>query len=44
VLLDDLDEVVPDLTIKRVAQASHWVAHEYPEQVSRTIRKFIHVP
>lgn len=44
VLLDGLDEVVRELTIKRVPQASHWVAHEYAEQVNRTIREFIEVP
>ena len=44
VLLDALDEVVPDLTVRRIPHASHWVAHERPEEVNRLIREFIQVP
>lgn len=39
--LDDLDQFVPDLTIKRIADASHWVVHEKPALVNGYIRDFI---
>jgi len=39
--LDGLDEYVPQLTIKRVPGASHWVVHEKPAEVNRCIREFI---
>lgn len=41
VLLDGLDAVVPDLTVRRIPDGSHWVAHEQPETVNRVIRAFI---
>jgi pimeloyl-ACP methyl ester carboxylesterase len=40
-LLDGLADHVPDLKIVRIADASHWVVHEKPEQVNRLIRDFI---
>jgi pimeloyl-ACP methyl ester carboxylesterase len=39
--LDGLDEFVPDLTIKRIPDGSHWVVHEHPELVNRYIREFL---
>jgi len=39
--LDGLDEYVPDLRIRRIPGASHWVIHEEPEVVSRCIREFL---
>lgn len=39
--LDGLGGYVPDLQIKRIPQASHWVVHEEPELVNRYIREFI---
>lgn len=39
--LDGLGEFVPDLTVKRIPDASHWVVHEKPELVSALIREFI---
>lgn len=39
--LDGLSEYVPQLTIKRVPGASHWVVHEKPAEVNRHIREFI---
>lgn len=39
--LDGLDEVVPDLTVRRFAHASHWIAHEQPESVNRAMRQFL---
>lgn len=41
VLLEGLDEVVPDLRVERIADATHWVAHEQPQQLNRLIRAFI---
>jgi len=39
--LDGLDRVVSDLTIRRVPDGTHWVAHEHPALVSRHIREFL---
>jgi pimeloyl-ACP methyl ester carboxylesterase len=39
--LDGLDRVVSDLTIRRVPDGTHWVAHEQPALVSRHIREFL---
>ena len=40
-LLDGLDELVDDLTVYRLPRATHWVAHEEPDEVARLIREFI---
>lgn len=40
-LLDGLDELVTDLTVKRIPDGSHWVIHEHPAEVNRMIREFI---
>lgn len=40
-LLDGLEDVVPDLRIKRIPEGSHWVIHEQPRQVSAAIREFL---
>jgi len=39
--LEGLDQFVPDLTIKRIPEGSHWVIHEKPEEVDGAIRDFI---
>jgi epoxide hydrolase 4 len=39
--LDGLDEFVPDLTIRRIPDGSHWVVHEKPAEVNGHIRAFI---
>ena len=39
--LDGLDRVVSDLTICRVANGTHWVAHEQPALVNLHIREFL---
>ena len=36
-----LDAFVPDLTIHRIPEGTHWVIHEFPEQISQLIRGFI---
>lgn len=42
--LDGLDQYVPDLTVRRIADGTHWVIHEYPEVVSGHIREFLKRP
>jgi pimeloyl-ACP methyl ester carboxylesterase len=39
-LLEGLGECVPDLTLVRVPDASHWIVHEKPEVVCREIEAF----
>ncbi len=39
--LEGLDQYVPRLTIKRIAEGSHWVIHENPAEVNGYIRDFI---
>ena len=39
--LDGLDQLVPQLTIKRIPDGSHWVIHEKPAEVNGYIRDFI---
>ncbi len=39
--LEGLDKYVPDLTIKRIADGTHWVIHEKPALVNSYIREFI---
>jgi len=41
VLLEGLDELVPDLRIERLPGASHWVIHEQPRQLNAAIRTFL---
>lgn len=40
-LLDGLDEVVGDLRIERINEASHWIIHEQPDTINRVIRGFL---
>src|ERR1700682_5039461 len=39
--LDGLDQFVPNLTIKRIPEGTHWVIHEKPAEVNDAIRDFI---
>jgi pimeloyl-ACP methyl ester carboxylesterase len=39
--LDGMDQFVPNLTVKRIPDGSHWVIHEKPELVNGYIREFI---
>jgi len=41
VLLDGLEDLVPDLRIRRIPEGSHWVIHEQPQKVSAAIREFL---
>ena len=39
--LNGLESFVPDLTVKRISDASHWVIHEKPALVNAFMRDFI---
>ncbi|MBW1710175.1 MAG: alpha/beta hydrolase [Deltaproteobacteria bacterium] len=39
--LEGLQEYVPDLTIERIPDGSHWIIHEQPERINFLIRSFI---
>ena len=39
--LDGMDKFVPNLTVKRIPEGSHWVIHEKPAVVNGYIREFI---
>ncbi len=39
--LEGLDKFVPNSTIKRIADGTHWVIHEQPALVNEYIREFI---
>lgn len=39
--LEGLEAVVPDLTVRRIQDGSHWVIHEQPEQVNKLISAFV---
>jgi pimeloyl-ACP methyl ester carboxylesterase len=39
--LEGLDQFVPNLTIKRIPDATHWVIHEKPAEVNGDIREFL---
>jgi len=39
--LDGLEEYVPDLTVRRIDDGTHWVIHERPDVVNRHIREFL---
>ena len=40
-LVDGLDQVCSDLKVVRVAEGSHWIAHEQPERVNAVMRDFL---
>jgi epoxide hydrolase 4 len=40
-LLDGLDDYVPQMTLKTVADATHWIVHEQPELVAQLIGDFL---
>ncbi|MES2361985.1 MAG: alpha/beta hydrolase [Pseudomonadota bacterium] len=40
-LLDGLDDYVPQLTLQRVEDATHWLVHEQPELVARYLKQFL---
>ncbi len=40
-LLDDMEELVSDLSIKRFPEASHWVQQDVPEKVNAVLREWL---
>ena len=40
-LLDGLEDYVPNLTVKKVPNATHWIVHEQPALVAREIETFL---
>lgn len=41
--LEGLDRFVPDLTLRRIPDANHWVIHQQPDLVNAYIREFLSV-
>lgn len=41
-LLNGLDDLVDDLRIERLPEASHWVVHEYPALINQCLRRFLY--
>lgn len=39
--LDGLEAFVPDLTVHRIADATHWLFHECPDETIRVMREFL---
>ena len=39
--LDGLDKYVPDLTVRRIPDATHWVVREKSPEVNRVIREYL---
>jgi pimeloyl-ACP methyl ester carboxylesterase len=40
-LVEGLDEYVPNLTLEKVDDASHWIVHEQPELVTQRLAQFL---
>jgi epoxide hydrolase 4 len=40
-LLDGLEDFVPQLTVHRVDDATHWIVHEQPALVTRQLQQFL---
>ncbi|MES2281359.1 MAG: alpha/beta fold hydrolase [Pseudomonadota bacterium] len=40
-LLDGLDDFVPQMQLKRVENATHWIVHEQPELVAHHLQQFL---
>ena len=39
--LDGLEQYVPDLTLRRIADGTHWVVHEQRALVNQYIREYL---
>lgn len=39
-----LEQFVPNLTVERIPEGSHWVVHEQPDRINRLIREFLRKP
>jgi epoxide hydrolase 4 len=40
-LVEGLDEYIPRLTLQKVPDASHWIVHEQPQLVARSLAAFL---
>jgi pimeloyl-ACP methyl ester carboxylesterase len=40
-LIDGLEDYIPNLTLKRIADASHWLVHEQPDLVAQHLSAFL---
>jgi pimeloyl-ACP methyl ester carboxylesterase len=40
-LIEGLDDYIPNLTLKKVANATHWVIHEQPQLVAGYLQDFL---
>lgn len=40
-LIDGLDAYIPDLTLRKVEDATHWIVHEQPELVASLLGEFL---
>ena len=40
-LLDELPDLVDDLRIERLPEATHWVVHEQPQRINQLIERFL---
>jgi len=43
-LVDGLDAYIPDLTLERVPDATHWIVHEQPQRVIASLTRFLAKP
>jgi pimeloyl-ACP methyl ester carboxylesterase len=40
-LLDGLERYIPDLTLKKIPEATHWLVHEQPQLVCDLLGEFL---
>jgi pimeloyl-ACP methyl ester carboxylesterase len=40
-LIEGLDDYIPDLTLRTVPAATHWIVHEQPKQVAQWLQEFL---
>jgi pimeloyl-ACP methyl ester carboxylesterase len=40
-LLDGLEAYIPDLTVRRIEDATHWIVHEQPQKVIEELKRFL---
>jgi pimeloyl-ACP methyl ester carboxylesterase len=43
-LIDGLEDYIPKLTLIRVPDATHWIVHEKPQQVTQWLQDFLQAP
>ena len=41
VLVDGLEEFVPQMQLERIEGATHWIVHEHPQLVIDHLQKFL---